>query len=73
MTGLGVHVNKFEMSSSDSDSDEFYDAKDSWMSPARSVTETHGSLVYIFVLMLTTANTTTTTTSITTSTNTTNI
>lgn len=71
MTGLGVHVNKFEMSSSDSDSDEFYDAKDSWMSPARSVTETHGSLVYIFVLMLTTANTTTT--SITTSTNTTNI
>ena len=37
------------MSSSGSDSDEFFDAKDSWMSPAHSVANKRNTLVHRFV------------------------
>jgi len=37
------------MAAPDSDSDEFFDAKDNWMSPTVSVREQHNTSVHTFV------------------------
>jgi len=44
-----VHSGMLGMAAPDSDSDEFFDAKDNWMSPTVSVREQHNTSVHTFV------------------------